>query len=76
MGWLRELGRVSYCLYLIHPAVGYFCFGFLFHDTIRFTGWRTGAVGLLAVGLSYGVAKISWIFFEQPLLRLGHLHKY
>jgi len=76
MGWLRELGRVSYCLYIVHPAVGYFCFGFLLHDIIHFTGLRSGAVGLLAIALSYGVARISWIFFEQPLLRLGHLHKY
>ena len=75
-GWLRDLGRVSYCLYIIHPAVGYFCFGLLLHDIIHFTGWRSGLVAILAIALSYGIAKISWILFEQPLLRLGHLHKY
>jgi peptidoglycan/LPS O-acetylase OafA/YrhL len=31
MRWrpLQEFGRISYCLYLIHTAVAYFCYGFL-----------------------------------------------
>jgi peptidoglycan/LPS O-acetylase OafA/YrhL len=29
IGWLREWGRISYCIYLIHAAVKYFCINFM-----------------------------------------------
>ncbi|MGB6392007.1 MAG: acyltransferase [Candidatus Acidiferrales bacterium] len=74
--FLRELGRVSYCMYLIHTAVGYVCFGLLTHRIIHFTGWRSGCVGLLSIAVTYGVARLSWRFLEQPMLHHGHLYKY
>jgi peptidoglycan/LPS O-acetylase OafA/YrhL len=76
MAWLREWGRVSYCVYLIHPAVRYFCFRYLKLDPTRLTGWRDVAGGLLAVAVTYGIARLSWTFFEQPLLRRGHRYRY
>jgi peptidoglycan/LPS O-acetylase OafA/YrhL len=76
IGWLREWGRVSYCVYIIHAAVKYLCFSFLAHNSIHLTGWRNGAAGLLFVAITYGVAKLSWTFFEQPLLQRGHRCKY
>jgi peptidoglycan/LPS O-acetylase OafA/YrhL len=75
--WLSAKRRYLYAAFFaLLAGVVATGFGSRIPTTIRFTGWRTGAVGLLAIGLSDGVAKISWIFFEQPLLRLGHLHKY
>jgi peptidoglycan/LPS O-acetylase OafA/YrhL len=41
--FLRNLGRVSYCMYLIHVAVGYFCFGVLKHDIAHFENWIDAA---------------------------------
>ena len=76
MGWLREWGRVSYCVYLIHPAVRYFCFRYLKLDPTQLTGWRGVAGGLLAVAVTYGIARMSWTFFEQPLLLRGHRYRY
>ncbi len=76
MEWLREWGRVSYCVYLIHPAVRYFCFRYLNQDPTHLSSWWNVATGLLAVAVTYGLAKLSWTFFEEPLLQRGHRFKY
>jgi peptidoglycan/LPS O-acetylase OafA/YrhL len=74
-GWLRELGRVSYCLYIVHEAVL-----MIFHglQPILF-GHVSGAgtlVAVLSVAVSYGIARASWAYFEGPLLRIGHNFTY
>jgi peptidoglycan/LPS O-acetylase OafA/YrhL len=76
IGWLREWGRISYCVYLIHAAVKYFCSSLLMQKNIHLISWPNGVAGLLAMAISYGVAKLSWTFFEQPLLQKGHQYKY
>lgn len=76
MGWLREWGRVSYCVYLIHAAVRFFCFSFLKLDPTRLSGCQSVAGGLLALAITYGIAKLSWVFFEHPLIQKGHRYKY
>jgi peptidoglycan/LPS O-acetylase OafA/YrhL len=75
-GVLREFGRISYCLYLIHLVVGYFCFGFLTRSTIHFSDWRSGSLGLLSLAVAYGLSRISWTYFEHPLVQRGHRYKY
>ena len=76
IGWLRELGTVSYCVYLIHLVVDVFCHAILLHDTPRFSNGRAVVVSLFAGFLTYGIAKFSWIVFERPLLRRGHSFSY
>src|SRR5208337_3077528 len=76
LGILREFGRVSYCLYLIHGAVGYFCSGLLTGRIMHFTDWKNGLVGLLSLIIAYGIARLSWTYFEHPLLMKGHQYKY
>jgi len=76
LGILREFGRVSYCLYLIHEAVGYFCSGLLTGRIMHFTDWKNGLVGLLSLIIAYGIARLSWTYFEHPLLMKGHQYKY
>jgi peptidoglycan/LPS O-acetylase OafA/YrhL len=76
IGWLRELGSVSYCVYLIHLVVDVFCHAILLHDTPRFSNGRAAAVSLIAGFLTYGIAKLSWTVFERPLLRRGHAFSY
>ena len=75
-GVLREFGQISYCLYLIHLAVGYFCFGFLRRSVIHFSDWRSGLVGVLSLVVAYGICRISWSYFEHPLVQRGHRYKY
>lgn len=74
--WLRELGRVSYCVYIIHLAVAYFCFGLLLREIPEFFDWRTGLVGLFSMAMTYAIARSSWTWFERPLLQIGQRHTY
>ena len=74
--FLLELGRVSYCLYVIHEAVNLFCHEFLLRASPRFMDWRSIGVTIFAAGLAYGLARLSWTWFEHPLLRRGHAYQY
>jgi len=74
--FLAELGRISYCLYVIHSAVNLLCHIILLHGLPRFIDWRSAAVSILAALLSYGFASLSWTFFEHPLLIRGHAYQY
>jgi len=74
--WLREIGCVSYCMYIIHTAVNGGCHAVLLHAKPRISNWQGAAVTICAAVLTYGIAKLSWIFVERPLLRLGHTFRY
>ena len=74
--FLRELGRLSYCLYVIHQAVNLICHEVIFGTSPRFLGWSTAGVTVLAALLTYALAKLSWTFFERPLLRRGQVYKF
>lgn len=76
IGWLGAWGRISYCMYLIHAAVKYFCTNLMTHGATQIAHWRSGVALLLSVAITFGIAKLSWKFFETPLLRQGHRYKY
>lgn len=73
---LQEFGRISYCLYLIHLGIGYFCFGFLTRSIVHFSDWRSGLVGVFSLSVAYGFCRLSWTYFEHPLVQRGHRYKY
>lgn len=73
---LIEFGRISYCIYIIHQVVNLLCHFILLHPTPTILSWQGTAATLLAVVATYGIAKISWIWLENPLLRRGHEYKY
>jgi len=73
---LTGLGTLAYCLYLIHisvmqsmrhPLMSYFA------GSPRLA-WMLG--GILGAGVSIALAKLSWKYFEKPLLRRGHRYQY
>lgn len=74
--FLRELGSVSYCVYLIHLVANVGLHAVLLHHSPRISTVGGALVTVLAVALAYGVAKLSWTFFEGPLQRIGHAFKY
>jgi peptidoglycan/LPS O-acetylase OafA/YrhL len=76
VGWLRELGKVSYCMYIIHLVVDLVCHYLLLHEIPRISTARGLAVSVLAIFVTYGLAKISWAVLEQPMLRRGHQFEY
>jgi peptidoglycan/LPS O-acetylase OafA/YrhL len=74
--WLAEIGRVSYCLYLIHDAVR-FGAGLLVKTASPYApSWALVAANAVAAVISYLISRVSWVYFEHPLLRRGHQWKY
>jgi peptidoglycan/LPS O-acetylase OafA/YrhL len=65
---LRELGRISYGLYLYHAMVRDLFFGMLFGTSAWLDGWETGVATLEAFLLTVLLAELSWHFLEKPLL--------
>lgn len=78
MRWsfLREMGKVSYCMYLIHLAVLAGCHALLLRSAPSITTVPALATTVPAFVLTYGLAKLSWVFYEGPLLKLGHRYSY
>jgi peptidoglycan/LPS O-acetylase OafA/YrhL len=66
---LRFLGRVSYCIYLVHLIVGY-GLKFVLEPWIsnQWAFYLIGSAGM--VGGSIGLGVLSWYLFESRLLRL------
>jgi peptidoglycan/LPS O-acetylase OafA/YrhL len=76
LGFLRELGGISYCVYIIHTAVYFFCHQLILHALPAVTDVPAALVTFLAALLTYAIAKLSWKYFEQPQLRRGHDFQY
>lgn len=72
----RELGRVSYCLYLIHYGICYI-FQLLLAATLKHVKpWEGIASGCVGILISFAIARISWTYLEYPLLQKGHMFEY
>lgn len=74
--WLRELGRVSYCVYIIHLGILYVGFGFTLRIVPQIRDMKCVAVTLTCAAVTYLVARISWSYLEHPLVRIGHRTNY
>ena len=75
-GFLREMGKLSYCIYLIHLAILHLAHRILLHALPRIYDLQGAAVSLLALVLTYIFATLSWTLFEHPLVRRGHSFTY
>jgi peptidoglycan/LPS O-acetylase OafA/YrhL len=65
--WLRGLGTIAYGVYLLHLLV----FGVIVMGLGSYA--NRGAIALmLALAVTVIIAKVSWEWFEKPLVRLGH----
>ena len=69
--WLMGLGAIAYCVYLIHPL--FFGLTSAVLGAYPNGGALSAVVGLL---MTIAVAKISWRWFEKPLVRYGHRESY
>ncbi len=74
--FLREMGRLSYCIYLIHLLILGLCHALLRHQRPSIATPAAASISLLAFLLSLLLAKLSWHFFEHPLIHRGHSRKY
>ena len=74
--WLRALGTISYCVYILHDAFNFFAHRLLLHSTPRIYDVPGIAVTLLALAATLATAAFSWRFFEKPLIRRGQSYSY
>ena len=73
---LRELGRVSYCFYLLHYGLGWLMWESM-AVLVRNPGpWAFAAASCIAAFVVYALAWVSWRNIEYPLLRLGQAYRY
>jgi peptidoglycan/LPS O-acetylase OafA/YrhL len=74
--FLIELGRVSFCLYVVHEIINLMFHEIFFRSEPRADSWQTIGVTILAALFAYGVARLSWKFLERPLMRRRHAFTY
>jgi peptidoglycan/LPS O-acetylase OafA/YrhL len=72
MQFLRSLGLIAYAVYLLHQGVLY-----TFHATLYGREPRVDSLGSFALTsvsllLTFALARASWIWMEQPLIRKAH----
>jgi peptidoglycan/LPS O-acetylase OafA/YrhL len=70
MGWLRYMGQVSYCLYLVHAPVYYALGGRLAANYARRGPGVAALFMLLGFVVSLGIASLSWFLLESRIARV------
>ena len=76
MAWLREVGRVSYCMYVIHLVVALFLYTIVLRSRPEILTVPGALMAVIAAVATYFIARLSWFIFEGPLVRIGHRFKY
>jgi peptidoglycan/LPS O-acetylase OafA/YrhL len=74
--WLCWLGSIAYGTYLLHQGAQRLVFRFVSIDSPVVTGIYSLLITIVALAFTLLVARISWIHFERPLDRIGHLSHY
>jgi peptidoglycan/LPS O-acetylase OafA/YrhL len=74
--WLRYLGGISYCVYLIHLSINQWLHSVLLHSQPRIYDLKGIGVTVLAGMVTWIAAALSRRFFEEPLIRRGHRYVY
>jgi len=73
---LRQLGTISYCVYIIHNMINDLVHYFVHRSPAELNDVSGVLATLLALGLTLAVATISWRYFEKSLIRRGHRYSY
>jgi len=65
--WLGRIGTIAYGVYLVHlPVAG----------LVSLLGGAPALVFVVATGVTFTLAALSWKYFEKPLVRRGHRVEY
>jgi peptidoglycan/LPS O-acetylase OafA/YrhL len=75
-GFLREMGRVSYCAYLIHFSVSALLHSIILRQQPTLDSVAGVALAAGAFLVTIGLAELSAKYFEGPMLRYGHRFRY
>jgi len=74
--WLRWLGGIAYGSYLLHQAIQGALFGYFWGHHPLITDAYTFLSALAGLALTLVLARLSWRYFESPLIRFGHRSNY
>jgi peptidoglycan/LPS O-acetylase OafA/YrhL len=74
--FLRSLGTISYCVYILHDTFNQLAHRRMLHDTPQIYNIQGVGVTLLALAATLAVASLSWRFLEKPLIGRGHKYAY
>jgi peptidoglycan/LPS O-acetylase OafA/YrhL len=69
--WLRRLGRVGYCFYLIHWGVYWAMLRFAFHSELGRNLYLELALAPVCFAITWSLAELSWRWFEFPIIQFG-----
>jgi peptidoglycan/LPS O-acetylase OafA/YrhL len=69
---LLELGKISYCLYLIHWGILWMIYRFVLHTHFGDHLRLDVVVTPIALAISICAAELSWKYFESPLIQRSH----
>jgi peptidoglycan/LPS O-acetylase OafA/YrhL len=75
-GWLREIGKISYCVYLTHWGIFWAVLHFGFHARAGLDLNVDVLGGALALAITLAVSELSWKYFEGPLSKRAHRYAY
>jgi peptidoglycan/LPS O-acetylase OafA/YrhL len=67
---LRSLGRIAYCVYLVHETAFNVC-SYWLRGNAHPRNQLDWAVVAAALAVSLGLAQFSWRYFESKMIRLG-----
>jgi peptidoglycan/LPS O-acetylase OafA/YrhL len=73
---LLQFGTISYCLYLIHDPVNGVCHWVFRRAYVEIDQPIGMLVTLVSFAVAFGLARMSWVLLEKPLLKRGHQYTY
>jgi peptidoglycan/LPS O-acetylase OafA/YrhL len=74
--WLAWMGGIAYGTYLFHEFVLGFVFGFITQHEPVITNFTELSLMFLSLICTLGICRLLWVYFEKPLIRIGHQWNY
>jgi peptidoglycan/LPS O-acetylase OafA/YrhL len=74
--WLGWLGSIAYGAYLLHQPIQGLLFAYFWGGSTAITSRLTLVTILVSLLLTLVIARLSWWFFESPLIRFGRRSDY
>jgi peptidoglycan/LPS O-acetylase OafA/YrhL len=76
IGWLRWMGTIAYCLYLVHGDVQGIVYRVFGYARPRLAHWYDLFPLSTALACSLLISHLSWKYFESGMVSIGHRFTY